>query len=314
MKPENPMRAWLLQRYGGPDAMVLGSAPRPTPGAGEVLVRMRAASVNPVDWKVRQGYLKAALPLQFPKVMGRDGAGEIIALGEGVAGLAAGDRVMGLATPAGGGTHAQFCSLAAGSIARIPDDMEFADSTALGVAGLSALIPLVENAKLGSGERILIHAGAGGVGSVAIQIARHLGAEVFTTCSASNAEFCKSLGAERCIDYRAEDFAAVVTGCDVVFDTVGGEVHQRSAQVLKPGGALAFINAAPIQPVARNDIRVLPSLIQPTRQRLATLLDWAAAGHIKPHIHRVFEFEDAQAAYALSQAGGVRGKIALSIT
>lgn len=307
------MRGWRIHRYGGPDAMVLDLLERPVPGPGQVLVRMRAASINPVDWKVREGYLKAMLPLKFPKVMGRDGAGEIAALGEGVTDIAAGDRVMGVAMPAGDGTHAEFALLAAGGVARIPDGVGFAEAAALGIAGLSALVPLVENAKIAAGQRILIHAGAGGVGSIAIQIARHLGAEVLTTCSAANADFCKSLGAARCIDYRTDDFAHSVSDCDAVFDTVGGEVHQRSAQVLKPGGALAYINAAPVQPVARNDIRVLPSLIQPTRERLATLLEWAAAGHLKVHLSRVFSFEEAPAAYALSQAGGSRGKIAISM-
>jgi NADPH:quinone reductase-like Zn-dependent oxidoreductase len=313
MNAPTSMRAWRMQRYGGIEAMTLDSMPVPSPGAGQVLVRMRAASINPIDWKIREGYLKAMLPLQFPKVMGRDGAGEIVSVGEGAGEFSVGERVTGLATPSGDGTHAEFAVLAADGIARIPDSVGFAEAASLGVAGLSAFIPLVENAKLASGQRILIHAGAGGVGHIAIQIARHLGAEVITTCSAANAEFCKSLGASRCVDYRSEDFTRSVSGCDVVFDTVGGEVHQRSAQVLKPGGSLVFINAAPVQPVTRTDIRVLPSLVQPSRQRLGTLLDWTAAGHIAVHLARVFAFVDAPAAYTMSQAGGSRGKIAISM-
>jgi NADPH:quinone reductase-like Zn-dependent oxidoreductase len=254
-----------------------------------LLVKIRAASINPVDWKIRQGLF--SLPL--PRVLGRDGAGE-----------AEGKRVMGIAP---GGTHAEYAVFPENHWAPIPDALSFEEAACLGIAGLSAWIPLVEKAGVSKGQRVLIHGGAGGVGCLAIQIAAKRGAEVWTTCSARNADWVKGLGAHRAIDYGKEDFTAAGAIFDVVLDTIGGAVFRRSADVLKPGGALVFLNAAPREETARKDIRILPSDIQPTRQRLEALL---AAG-LRVPVEARFPLERAAEAYELCKSGHARGKIAI---
>lgn len=307
------MRAWRIRRYGGPEVLALEEAPVPQPGPGEVLVKVAAASGNPSDWAVREGRLQKAFPVTFPRTIGRDCAGTVVAVGDGAAEVAIGDEVFGVSAPDRDGTHAEYACLKAGALVRRPPALPPTVATTLGVAALSAYIPLVELAQLTAGERVLIHAGAGGVGHLAIQIARHLGAEVIATCSAGNADFCRALGAHRVIDYQREDFTGAVRECDVVFDMVGGEVHARSAAALKPGGRLVYIIAAPLPPLARTDIKVLNGPIAGTRDRLGRIAEWAAAGVLKPHVERIFAFEDAPAMYAASQSGHGRGKKVLGV-
>lgn len=282
------MRALRIHRYGGPEVLQLDDIPVPS---GSLLVKIHAASLNPVDWKIRQGLF--GLPL--PRTLGRDGAGETD-----------GKRVMGIAP---GGTHAEYAVFPENHWAPIPDAMSFEEAAGLGIAGLSAWIPLVEKAQVAKGQRVLVHGGAGGVGCLAIQIAAKRGAEVWTTCSARNADWVKGLGAHRTIDYGKEDFTATGTIFDAVLDTIGGAVFRRSADVLKPGGALTFLNAAPREEPARKDIRILPSDIQPTRQRLEALL---SAG-LRVPIEARFPLERAAEAYELSRGGHARGKIVLTV-
>ena len=308
------MRAWRIRRYGGPEVLALEETPVPQPGTGEVLVRVAVASANPSDWLLREGRLQKAFPVTFPRTLGRDCAGTIVAVGEGVGDLAIGDEVFGVGAPDRDGTHAEYACLKATAVMRRPAALPMTVATTLGVAALSAYIPLVELARLAAGERVLIHAGAGGVGHLAIQIARHLGAEVIATCSAANADFCRGLGAHRVIDYAREDFAAVAQACDVVFDMLGGEVHARSAAALKPGGRLVYIIGARIEPTGRTDIRVLNGPIAATRERLGRIAEWAAAGVLKSHVDQVFAFEDAPTMYAASQRGHGRGKKVLAVS
>ena len=307
------MRAWRIRRYGGPEVLALEETPVPEPGPDDVLVRVAAASANPSDWRLREGQLRKAFAVTFPRTIGRDCAGTVVAVGAGVTDLAVGDEIFGVGAPDRDGTHAEYACLAASAVMRRPAALSMTAATTLGVAALSAYIPLVELARLAPGERALIHAGAGGVGHLALQVARHLGAEVITTCSAGNAEFCRSLGADRVIDYAREDFAAAARDCDVVFDMVGGEVHARSAAALKPGGRLAYIHGDPIQRATRTDIRVLNAPIAATRERLGRIAEWASTGVLRPHVERMFAFEDAPAMYAASQRGHGRGKRVLAL-
>lgn len=305
------MRAWRIHRYGEA-ALQLEEVPVPAPGPGEALVRVAAASVNPVDWKIRDGLLKDAFSVNFPRVLGRDCAGTVAALGAGVEGLAPGDAVAGVTSPMGDGSHADFVVCAAKAIAKKPPALGFPEAASLGISALSAYIPLVEDARVAAGARVLIHAAAGGVGSVAVQIARHLGAEVVATCGPANLEYVRGLGARRVIDYTREDFAAAAGPCDVVFDTLGGEAHLRSFAALKPGGVMVCLTAAPIPAASpRSDVTVIRSQIRPTRERLDRVLEWAAGGVIRAQVTRVFPFEEAPAAYALSRTGHARGKIVL---
>jgi NADPH:quinone reductase-like Zn-dependent oxidoreductase len=306
------MRAWRIRRYGGPEVLALEDTPVPQPGPGEVLVRVAAASANPSDWLLREGRLQKAFPVTFPRTIGRDCAGAVVAVGEGVDDFAIGYEVFGVSAPDRDGTHAEYACLKATAVMRRPPALPMTAATTLGVAALSAYIPLVELARLAAGERVLIHAGAGGVGHLAVQIARHLGAEVIATCSAANGDFCRALGAHRVIDYAREDFSAVARECDVVFDMLGGAVHARSAEALKAGGRLVYIIADRFQPTARTDIRVLNGPIGATRERLSRIAEWATAGVLKPHVERIYAFADAPAMYAASQRGHGRGKKVLA--
>jgi NADPH:quinone reductase-like Zn-dependent oxidoreductase len=308
------VRAWRIRRYGGPEVLALEETPVPEPRAGEVLVRVTAASANPSDWRLREGQLRKAFAVTFPRTIGRDCAGTVVAFGDGVTDLGVGDEIFGVGAPDRDGTHAEYACLNANAVMRRPAALPMTAATTLGVAGLSAYIPLVELAQLAAGERVLIHAGAGGVGHLAVQMARHIGAEVIATCGAGNAEFCRSLGAHRVVDYAREDFTAVARECDVVFDMLGGDVHARSAAALKAGGRIVYIIADPVPPAERTDIRVLNGPILATRERLGRIAEWANAGVLKPHVERVYPFEEAPTMYAASQRGHGRGKKVLAVS
>ena len=290
------MKAVRIHGYGGPEVMRLDEIPVPPVGEGDVLVKLAAASVNPIDWKMRQGLMK--LPL--PRVLGRDGAG---------IDTASGKRILGIGSFGRDGTHAEYALVARELCAEVPARLSFEQAAAIGIAGLSAWIPLVEDAGVAAGQRVLIHAGAGGVCGFAIQIARRRGAEVWTTCGAANADFCLGLGANRVIDYTEEDFTSTGPIFDVVFDNVGGKVHRRSAEVLKPGGILVFLQASPVEPVLREDVRVKPAEIRATPERLKALMDFG----FQVPIQARFPLERAAEAYELSRGGHARGKIVFTI-
>jgi len=219
--------------------------------------------------------------------------------------------VMGLGAPGRDGTHAEFTVFQAHSSCVLPAEVSFEQAAAAGVAGLSAWIALAENAQVAAGDRVLVHAGAGGVGSFAIQIAALRGAEVWTTCSARNADWCRGLGAYKAIDYTKQNFTAPGQIFDAVLDTIGGPVHRASADVLKPGGKLVYLNADPVQPVLRKDVSVLPTDVRATQKRLLSVLTLIAEGRLKVPIEARFPLSRAADAYELSRAGHARGKILL---
>jgi len=295
------MRALRIHAYGGPEVMRIDPVPLPSPSAGQVLVKVRAASINPIDWKIRRGMLASMIPITFPRTLGRDCAGE-----------ANGQLIAGVADARGDGTHAEYAVLPEAATAPVPAGLDASAAASLCIAGLSAWIPLVEIAKVQRGMRVLIHAGAGGVGSLAIQIARQLGATV--TATSTQADYCKQLGADHVLDYRKEDFATAGP-FDVVLDTLGGEAHVRSQEALKVGGVLVALSATPVPPhPERTDVRIEKPMIQATRERLERIFDWAARGKLRPQVMRQFQLDDAKAAYAASEAGHGKGKIVLQIS
>jgi NADPH:quinone reductase-like Zn-dependent oxidoreductase len=295
------LKALRIHAYGGPEVMRLEQAPRPVPGVGQVLVKVRAASVNPIDWKMRRGLMAKVFPIDFPRILGRDCAGEF-----------EGGLVAGVSDPRTDGTHAEYAVLPADQVAPVPDGLPAEEAASLCVTGLSAYIALVENARVSGGHRVLIHAGAGGVGSLAVQIARQLGCEVFTTASPVNHEYCRSLGAAAVIDYRSQDFSTAIPPCDVILDTIGGDTHRRSLTMLKPGGTVVALAAEPIpRGERRNDVRDTMVNVRPTRERLLQLFQWAISGIIKPQVTQRFQPENAARAYAISESGHARGKMVI---
>jgi NADPH2:quinone reductase len=305
------MKAWRIHAHGGPGVMRFEDVLVPTPGPGQVLVRVRAASVNPADWKIREAK-SMAFAGKLPRVLGRDASGEVAAVGPGVTTWSTGDAIAGVADRGVDGTHAEFALLPAAAIAARPPAVDDAFAAALGVSGMSAYIPLVEDAALSAGQRILVQAGAGGVGGIAIQIARHRGAEVTATCGPANREYVRMLGAHRVIDYTKESLEALAGTFDVVLDVLGGEAHVRAQALLKPGGVLACLHAAPIPAhTARSDIRILTSNVIATRERLDRVLGWAAVGVLKSTVTKRLPLAEARAAYDEVQGGHARGKLVL---
>lgn len=308
------MRAIYVEDYGGPEVLKFGEQPTPQPGPRDVLVAVHAASINPIDWKLRAGLVRQFFPLTFPCVLGRDFSGVVAALGAEVRGLAIGDEVFGMADAKRGGTHAEFVAVDADAVAKKPRGLSHIEAASLPLAGLTAVIALDEVASLRSGQRVLVHAAAGGVGGLAVQLARHRGCWVAGTCSAANMDYVKRLGADRAIDYAAEDFASVLRDLDVVFDTLGGEVNRRSATVLRAGGCLVQVAAAPVPPgQARADIEVKPAVIRPRRDLLERLADRAANGILKPQVEMVLPLSEAPRGYEQSRTGHQRGKIVLRV-
>ncbi len=307
------MKAVLLLGHGGPEMLRYGEAPDPVAGPGEVVVDIHAASVNAADYKVRLGGGRYTLT-HFPHILGRDFSGVVSALGAGVGDLAVGDAVFGVTEQGVEGAYAEKIAIKAAILARKPDRLSHAEAAALALTSLTALWALEDTAQLKRGETILIQGGAGGVAGFAIQLAKHLGATVITTASAANHAYVRGLGADRVIDYNVEDFAATVSGCDVVFDTVGGAVQVASYAVLKPGGRLVWIAPAPagFQP-SRKDVATLRPNVIRDRAHLERMVALVAAGAVRPPPITHYKLADAAEAHRVSEARHLRGKLVFDI-
>jgi NADPH:quinone reductase-like Zn-dependent oxidoreductase len=302
------MRAVLLTGNGGLEMLRYGDAPDPKAGPGEVVVDIRAASINAADYKVRLG----GGNLHFPHILGRDFSGTVAALGPDVRDFAVGDAVFGVTDQGIEGCYAEKLAIKAAIIAKKPPGLGDAEAAALGLTSLTALWALEDTAKVKSGETILIQGGAGGVAGFAIQLAKHLGATVITTASAGNHDYVRGLGADRVIDYNTEDFTQLGQACDVVFDTVGGEVQVRSYAVLKPGGRLVWIAAAPAGfTPARRDVQVLRPNVARDRAHLERMKELLAAGAVTPPAITRYKLADAAEAHRVSEGRHLRGKLVL---
>jgi NADPH:quinone reductase-like Zn-dependent oxidoreductase len=307
------MRAIEFESYGGPEVLQLRDISPPTPAEGEVLIDVHAVSVNPIDWKIRSGRMAGGAPLTSPIITGRDGAGVVTAVGQGTDASLVGKRVAFLA-PRGKGTWADQVVMPQDNYAVIPDGVSFTDAAAVPLAGTSAWIPLVDIAKVGPGMRVLIHAGAGGVGSLGIQIAKSRGAHVIATCSSRNVDFVKSLGADEVIAYDRTPFETAVRDVDVVFDTMGGEVHDKSYKVLKRGGLMVCLMAEPFTDrAAEFGVTVTQAPVLPRRDILEALLKMLADGSLRVPIEATLPLSDFRKAHELSHGGRVRGKVVLQV-
>ncbi|MEX2209974.1 MAG: NADP-dependent oxidoreductase [Patescibacteria group bacterium] len=309
------MKASQITGYGGNEVTVLDDVPEPEAGEGQVVVWVYAAGVNPFDAKLRAGNFKDSIKLEFPATLGGDLAGVVTAVGPGVSGVSVGDEVYGSAKAASGaGSFAESTVISADQLAPRPPGIPWIEAGALPLAGSSAYQVVVEHLGVSKGQKMLVHGGAGGIGSLAIQIAKHLGAHVITTVSARDREFARELGADEIIDYRTESFTDLVRDCDAVLDTVGGDVTKDSLKVIRPGGRLASMQLfGPLEGAGQYDVEVIPVHGKATADRLASLAELVSQGAVRPVVDRTFPLEQAGEALTYLQEGHPRGKVVVQV-
>lgn len=311
------MKAVQINKYGDSSVMeVTGSAQTPELKTGQVLVEVNAASLNPVDKAVREGYMQKMLPLSFPFTLGGDFAGKVSEVGEGVTEFKLGDEIYGQAIPlnGGSGSMAEFVAANSANTALKPKSVNFEEAGALPLVGASALQALEENIKLQKDQKILIHGGAGGIGHIAIQLAKSMGAYVATTVQTKDAEFVKSLGADEVIDYKTQDFTDTLKDFDAVFDTAGGENSDKSFQVLKKGGIIVSMVGQPNQELAQKyEVTAIGMGTQTDTVHLNRLTELVDSGKIKVHVDKVFPLEKVQEAFKYQEETHPQGKVVLKI-
>lgn len=316
MNDDKTMQAIRIHAYGDTDQLVLENVARPEPAEGEVLVRIKAAGVNPVDWKTRKGGGVAGLLGDvFPLILGWDVSGEVAALGSGARGFQVGDEVYGMIRfPKPGGAYAQYATAPEAHLALKPRTVGHLDTAALPVAALTAWQALFDTAGLQAGQRVLIHAAAGGVGHIAVQLARWKGAYVVGTASKPNHGLVKELGADEVFDYTSGRFEDDLRDFDVVLDAVGPEVAARSYPVLRKGGMLVSITrSASAEEAARFFVRQENIMVRPDHEQLQAIAGLVDGGSLRTSIERVFPLNEARQAHELGEKGRNRGKIVLSI-
>ena len=306
------MKAAYLTAAGGIENFVFGDLPDPVAGAGQIVVDIHAASVNGADYKSRQNAY--GFNMEFPYILGRDFSGTVSALGEGVSDFAIGDEVFGVCGVGQEGTYCEKIAIEAAIVAKKPQGLSHVDASALALIGLTALVSVEDTLKVQSGETILIQGGAGGVAGFAIELAKHIGAKVITTCSAKNADYVRGLGADEVIDYNAQDFTQVVSNVDCVFDTVGGEVGKKAFDVLRPGGRAAFIASGGKAPEpSRGDVTSLRPNVGRDREHLDRTAELYAAGAVTVPEITLFELSDAAKASEISEKRHLRGKLVFKV-
>jgi len=308
------MNAIRLTTFGGPENLQLAQVERPQPGAGEVEIRVLAAGVNPVDRKMREGSSPQFLaPSGLPAILGNDVAGEISAVGAGVETWETGQRVFAM-TPDHEGGYGEYVTIAADKVVAIPDTLDFITAGGVPLASLTAWQGLFRYGKLVRGQRVLIHAGAGGVGHFAVQFAKAAGAYVFATASEKDLPFVKALGADVAIDYKNERFEDIATDLDLVFDTIGGDTRERSWNLIKPGGRLITTLDEPDQEKASaHSVSASRFTAESNGADLAEIAALISQGKVRPHVSKTFALEQAADAQEQLKQGGVVGKIVLSI-
>ena len=333
------MQAALIDRYGSDDVVRVGETPVPTIGDADLLVRVHAASVNPVDIKTRDGKLKTLLKYRFPLVLGNDLAGEVSDVGARVTRFRKGDGVYARMDSNRVGAFAEFAVVREGAAAVKPSNVTFEEAASLPLVALTAWQALVEIGKLDANQRVLIHAGSGGVGSIAIQLARHLGATTLTTVGQRNVELVKRLGANVAIDYRRERFEVVANDCDVVLDSAGGDTLVKCFACVKPGGVVVSINSSIPSPAFARSWGLNPILVfaigllsrkvtaaarahraryeylfvRADGEQLTEITRLVESGAIKPVVDKIFPLEQVRDALAYSETGRATGKIVIAV-
>ncbi len=311
------MNAIKLKSYGGYENLELvNDIEEPRPSEEQVLIAVEASSVNPFDSFIIKGYMKDVKPLDLPITPGGDFSGKIIALGSGVADYKIGDEVYGTAIVLSGGSGA-YAEMAVANVKRTalkPKSVDFVQAASLPLVGVSAIQALMENVKLSKGQKILIHGGAGGIGTVAIQLAKHLGAYVATTVSGDDFDYVKGLGADEIIDYKTEKFEEKIKDFDAVFDTIGGQVTEKSFEVLKKGGVLTSMKGQPSAELANQyGVTGIATNTSNNTERLTRLSALVDEGIIKPQVDRIFPLEKTAEAFVYKEQNHPRGKVVIKI-
>ena len=304
------MKAIRIYEYGNADTLKLDEAPQLSIGDDQILVRVRDAGVNPIDWKIRQGHMKQIMPANFPLTLGQDFAGEVVERGKAVDQFAIGNRVFGFAQ----GTYAEYAAAPISTVAAMPQSMDFAIAAALPTAGSTALQIIRDVVKAAAGITVLIHGAAGGVGSFASQIARNMGARVIGTATGPDLDYLKSLHVDEVIDFKRERFEEKASGVDAVVDLVGGETLARSYAVVKKGGVLVTT----VQPVDESaakqaGIRAVQMFMKRNAADLAELARLVEKGAVKPRLSQTMELKQAREAQELSETGRAQGKVVLKV-
>ena len=332
------MKAFVVDRYGRKSGIRAGNMPVPEPREDDVLIQIHAAGVNPLDSKIRDGEFKLILPYRLPLILGNDLAGVIVRVGSRVRQFKPGDEVYARPHKDRIGTFAEFIAVKEDGVALKPKALTMEEAASIPLVGLTAWQALIEKGQLKKGQNVLIHAGSGGVGTFAIQLAKHLGATVATTASAGNVELVKRLGADIVIDYKKDDFAVILKDYDVVLDTQGGNTLEKSLRVLKPGGKLIGIAGPPDPDFAkelgaswflktamrflsyrirkaakRHDVSYSFVFMRPDGGQLSQIATLIDAGAIKPVIDRVFPFASTKEALTYVETGRVKGKVVIKI-
>lgn len=308
------MRAVRIHDYGGLDTLIYEEATRPDPAFGQVLIRVYAAGVNPIDWKIREGWFKSVFNYDLPLILGTDVAGVIEAVGKNVTHLQPGQAVFGVVDMTLSGAYAEYALGLADAIASKPESINFVQAASVPIVAMTAWQGLFEVGGLKPGQTVLIHAAAGGVGSFAVQFAKQQGLQVIGTASEQNLAYVRDLGADQVIDYHTTPFTEVVHDVDLVLDTVGGDVQTQSIAVLKPGGVLVSTAAPPDQTMAQQyGIRAAMMAVQPRATQLTEIANWIDQGKLKLPAQQVFPLQNARQAHELSQSGHTRGKLVLQV-
>lgn len=308
------MKAIRIHRYGANDVLQFEEAPLPEVLPDDVLIKVHSAGINPADWKFRAGWYAEYAPRELPWILGWDVAGTVERVGGAVDAFKPGDAVFALADMARDGAYAEYIAVRAGEIAAAPRSIPLEQAAGVPLAALTAWLALFDHGRLRAGQTVLIHAGAGGVGSFAVQLAKHADARVVATASAANRALVESLGADQVIDYQTQDFSALVSGVDMVLDTIGGATQDKSWGVLRKDGILVGL-AMPLDEAAaaRHQVRAVAGFVAPDGARLAQIAGLIDAGVLQVVIDREFGLAQAAEAHAFSETGRARGKIVLRV-
>lgn len=306
------MKAAQINKFGHSDVIEIVDIEKPKPGSGQVLVKVYASSINPFDIKFSQGMMPNA---KLPVTLGGDVAGVVTEIGEGVENFQVGNKVYGSANALSGasGAFAEYAAVPAGNLARMPKNLDFLQAAAAVLTGVSAVQAIMEHLNLQPGQKILIHGGAGGIGTIAIQLAKHIGAYVATTATGDGIEYVKKLGANEVIDYKTQNFEEILSGCDAVFDTVGGETYKKSFKVLKKGGIIVSMLGKDEKLAEEYRVTAIAQMTKVNTENLNTLTQFIEDNIITVHVDKVYDFDKIKEAFEEKEKGNVLGKIVIEV-